>query len=104
MLGVPKDWGAELRPPTKFYQRCLPEVFRYMNLVADTESEVNDFFRNNSRPTTDQWETTHSQAMTGNWDYGHVLFTDAGFINLIRAEIMKEINGGREFDSAFGYY
>ena len=76
-----------------------------MNLVADTDSEVNAIFQNNSRPrTTDQWETTHSQAMTGEWDFGKTLFKDAGFINLIRAEVMKELNGGRKFDSAFGYY
>lgn len=50
-------------------------------------------------PTTDPWETTHSQAMTGEWDNGKTLFKDASFINPIRAEAIADMNGHKEFDT-----
>lgn len=104
MLPVARDWGVELKPPTNWYQRCLPEVFRHLNLVTDTDAEVNAIFNNTRPETTDQWETTHSQAMTGEWDNGKTLFKDAGFINFISAEGIAEQNGQKKFDNAFGYF
>jgi len=104
MLPVPKDWGVEPKPPATWYQQCLPEVFRHLNSVTDTNGELNAIFNNTRPATTDQWDTTHSQAMTGEWDNEMTIFKNAGFINFINAEGIGERNGHKEFDNAFGYF
>jgi hypothetical protein len=104
MLPVPRDWSVEAVPPTNWYQHCLPETFRYLNLVTDTDSEINALF-NNSRPaTTDHWETTHLQSMTGEWDHNSDLFKSAGFNTVIDAETISDLNGNKPFDHTFGYF
>lgn len=104
MLPVPLDWGVESAPPTQWYQHCLPETFRFMNLAINTDSEINALF-NNSRPsTTDEWETIHLQTMTGEWDNGFHLFKSAGFSTVITAENIANLNENKPFDTAFGYF
>ena len=99
------DWAVEITPPAEFYQYCLPQVFRHMSAVTDTESEIMAVFMNDSRPrTTDQWETVHIQSSTGDWDYGKEIIKAAGFHTLIRAEHLAQMNGDKEFPNTFGYY
>lgn len=104
MLPVPLDWNVESIPPTNWYQHCLPETFRYINLVTDTEDEINAIF-NNSRPaTTDFWETIHIQAMTSEWDYEGALFKTAGFGTIVTSDMLSNYNGNKEFESTLGYF
>lgn len=75
-----------------------------MNLVTNTESEINAIF-NNSRPsTTDNWETIHLQAMTGEWDNEKHILKSAGFNTLFNAESLDNLNGKKPYDSSFGYF
>lgn len=75
-----------------------------MNLVTNTESEINAIF-NNSRPsTTDNWETIHVQTMTGEWDNEKHILKGAGFETLFNAESLDNLNGEKPYESAFGYF
>jgi hypothetical protein len=104
MLPVPLDWAVEANPPAKFYQHCLPQVFRYMNSVTDREAELMDVFRNITTRTTDQWETVHIHSSTGEWDWARDIIKGSGFNTVILAEDLAKLNGGQEFPNTFGYF
>lgn len=104
MVPVPMDWAVEATPPAKFYQYCFPQVLRYMNSVTNTEDEIFDLW-NSTRPrTTDQWETVHIAASTGEWDYGKEIIRGAGFNAVMTAEHLAKLNGDKVFDHTFGYF
>ena len=104
MVPVPMDWAVEFMEPAKYYQHCLPQIFRYMNSVTDTHSEIMALF-NGSRPrTTDQWETVHIQSMTGEWENEAGLLRATGFNTVITAEDIAQFNGDAPHPSTFGYF
>jgi len=105
IIPAPLDWTRELEPPSEPYQHCLPQVFRYLASVTNTEEELMALFRNDSRPrTTDQWETVHIHSSTGEWDLGRDVIKSMGFNSVILAEQLAELNGYKEFPSTFGYF
>jgi hypothetical protein len=105
IIPAPLDWTVELVAPSAPYQHCLPQVFRYLSSVTNTEEELMDIFRNNSRPrTTDQWETVHIHSSTGEWDLGRDVIKSMGFNSVILAEQLAELNGRKQFPSTFGYF
>lgn len=105
MIPAPLDWTVEMRSPSKSYQYCLPQIINYLSSVADTETELMDLFRNNSRPRTgEQWETVHIHSSTGEWDWGKEVIKNGGFNSVILAEQMAELNGGAAYPSTFGYF
>jgi len=104
MVPVPMDWAVEATPPAKFYQYCFPQVLRYMNSVTNTENEIFDIW-NATRPrTTDQWETVHIAASTGEWDCGKEIIKAAGFNAVMTAEHLGQLNGNKPFEHTFGYF
>jgi hypothetical protein len=104
MVPVPMDWGVEAMPPAKFYQDCFPQVLRYMNSVTTTEQEIFGVFNGTRSRTTDQWETVHIGASTGEWDNGKELIRRAGFNAVMTAEHLAELNGHKGFVHSFGYF
>lgn len=86
------------------YQHCLPQVFRYMNSVTDTESEILAL-HNGTRPrTTDMWETVHIESATGVYDHEKDILQRVGFNTVITAEELGETANLGEFDSPMGYF
>ena len=75
-----------------------------MNLVTNTDSEINALFNNSRSSTTDYWETVYVQSMTAVWDDGVNILKNSGFSTLITSAIMGEFNGKKQFDSDFGYF
>ena len=61
-------------------------------------------YRNQSRRTTDKWETVHVHSSTGKWDYGREVIKDSGFDAVILAEDIWQLNGGQKYPSTFGYF
>lgn len=96
------DWTVELDSPAKFYQHCLPEVFRHINSVTDTVSNPLP----GKRPKTiDQWDVVHFQSMTGEWDAELDLYKSAGFSSVFDAERMFEFGGyPEEYPGVLGYF
>lgn len=87
------------------YQHCLPQVFRYINSVADTEAEMLAI-SNNTRPNiTDSWETMYIGSSTALYDHEKELIQSFGFDTVITAEALQTYNENLgEFDTAFGYF
>lgn len=98
------DWTVEIEPEAKFYQHCLPQVFRNINSVTDISHEILSLLHGNRSETTDQWETTHFQSMTGQWDGELEILKAVGFSSVFDAESMSKFNGNKEFPSSFGYF
>ena len=104
MLPVPVDWSVEIEPPAKFYQHCLPQVFRHINSVTDISNETSRFLHGERLETTDQWETAHFQSMTGEWESELELLKAVGFSSVFDAEQISQFNGGKAYPSVFGYF
>ena len=106
MLPLPLDWSAEIEPPAKFYQHCLPKVFRHVNSVTDTSDEIAGFLHGEHPATTDQWETAHFQSMTGEWEDELGIYKACGFSSVFDAERILTFKEGedKEFPSVFGYF
>lgn len=104
MLPIPRDWSVEAAPPSTWYQRCLPDAFRHLNLVTDTKPEIIALFNDSEPSTTDHWETIHLMSTTGDWDSDRQLLKSAGFDTVITAEDLGLFNGEKPFESAFGYF
>jgi len=86
------------------YQTCLPQVFRHINTVTNTESEILAI-ANSTRPRiTDNWETVHVETATGVYDHEKEILQRAGFSTVVTAEDVDELMGLGEFDSPLGYY
>ena len=98
------DWSVEIAPPAKFYQHCLPQVFRHINSVTDISDEISSFLHGERPNTTDQWETTHFQSMTGDWDGELEIYKAVGFSSVFDAEQISQFNGDQEHPSVFGYF
>ena len=104
MLPLPVDWTVENQAPAKFYQHCLPRVFRHINSVTDISNETSSFLHGQPPKTTDQWEATHFQSMTGEWDDELGILKAVGFNSVFDAEQIFQFNGGKEHPSVFGYF
>lgn len=103
-LALPIDFSVEFEDPARMYQHCLPQVFRYMNSVTDTESEILAL-HNDSRPrTTDMWETVHIESATGAYDHEKDILQRVGFNTVITAEELGEVGKLGDFDTPLGYY
>jgi hypothetical protein len=102
-IAAPVDWTQEKASGTP-YNHCFPQVLRYLNTATNTESEIMNVYRNQSRRTTDKWETVHVHSSTGKWDYGRAVIKDSGFDAVILAEDIWQLNGGHEYPSTFGYF
>ena len=87
------------------YQHCLPQVFRYINSVTDTEAEMLAI-TNNTRPSiTDSWESMYIGSSTAVYDHEKELIQSFGFDTVITAEALQTYNENLgEFDTAFGYF
>jgi hypothetical protein len=105
-LALPIDFSVEMEEPAKMYQHCLPQVFRYMNSVTDTQSEILALVNGSeSRPrTTDMWETVHIETATGQYDHEKEILQSAGFNTVITAEELGSAKNLGEWPSAMGYY
>jgi phosphoglycerol transferase MdoB-like AlkP superfamily enzyme len=86
------------------YQTCLPQVFRHLNSVTDTESEILSLINGTRPPTTDQWETVHIESATGRWDNEKTILQYAGFNTVVTAEDIDRMRDLGEFDSSLGYF
>jgi hypothetical protein len=104
MLPIPADFSVEIEPPAKFYQHCLPQVFRHLNSVTDISEEISSFLHGKPSETTDQWETAHFQSMSGEWEDEIGILKAVGFSSVFDAEKISQFNGGEEFPSSFGYF
>jgi hypothetical protein len=103
-LALPIDFSVEFEDPARMYQHCLPQVFRYMNSVTDTESEILAL-HNGTRPrTTDMWETVHIESATGVYDHEKDILQRVGFNTVITAEELGEVANLGDFDTPLGYY
>jgi hypothetical protein len=104
MLPVPSDFFVENHEGAQLYQHCLPQVFRYISSVTNTDAAIIALF-NGSRPrTTDQWETIHIQSMTAEFGDERKFLKEAGFGSVISAEEIAAFNGDKEYPSTFGYW
>jgi hypothetical protein len=104
MLPVPRDWSVEAKPHASWYQPCLPEVLRRINLVTNRDGEIVDIFNDSAKSTSDIWETLHIQSMSGEWDYDRELYKRMGFDAIVTAEEIGMFNGHKEWESDFGYF
>jgi len=104
MVSVPMDWTVEHKGSAKYYQRCLPQVFRYMNSVTSTDDEFMALFQGERPNTTDQWETVHIQSMTGEWEDERGIIRDTGFNAVITAEQIAEFKGHQDYPTTFGWF
>jgi hypothetical protein len=100
---LPIDWTAEFESPAKMYQHCLPQVFRYINSVTKTETELLAIINGTRPAVTDMWETTHIETATGTWDHEKELLETTGFTTVITAEEIGEARHLGEFDGNTGY-
>jgi hypothetical protein len=104
MLPIPQDFGLELDAPAKFYQTCLPEVFRLINTVTDISQEIFDAVSDNRSATTDSWETAHIQSMTTDWESELQALKRFGFSSVFDGDNIAKLNPGKEFGHAFGFF
>jgi hypothetical protein len=104
MIGLPMDFGAEIKDNAQYYQTCLAQVFREMSLATDLGAELLPGINETTGNSTDQWRTSHITASSCLWDDHHEMIRRMGYDTVIDAEFMQKIVGPREFDTFQGYW
>lgn len=105
MIGLPMDFGAEIRGNAKYYQTCLAQVLREINSVTDLDDEILASFNGTKGNTTsDQWKTSHITASSCVWDNHKEMLRRIGYDTLIDAEFMKQVNSSMEFGHFQGFW
>jgi len=104
MLPVPRDWSVEASAPAHWYQACIPEVLRHINLVTNRDAEIVNIFNDSMTSTNDFWETIHIQSMSGEWDSDREVYKRMGFGTVFTAEEIARFNGNKNYESDFGYF
>lgn len=104
-LGLPIDWTVEMEQPAKLYQHCLPQVFRYLNSIADTWEETVDIMNSNPPTVTDIWDLAHISTNKGQYDHERKLLESFGFNSVITSEdIGRLLPDHPPLDFDLGYY
>jgi len=101
-LGLPLDFSVEFEPPAEMYQHCLPQVFRHINSVTDTEDEIRAIASGNRSEITDIWETVHIEAARGEYDHEKDILQGVGFGAVLAGEDIEEIRN-ENFTNAHGW-
>ena len=106
MIGLPMDFGAEIKGSAQYYQTCLAQVFREMNLATDLGTELLPGFNETTgtRNSSDQWRTAHITSSSCLWDDHNEIIRRIGYDTVIDAEFMQQLVGPREFDTFQGYW
>lgn len=101
---LPIGFTVEAKAPAKFYQHCLPEVFRYLNTVTNTEEEILAIV-NGTRPrTSDHWETIHIQTAIGSYELEKKILQSVGFDAVVTGDEIASLYDLGEYDHPFGYF
>lgn len=90
-LGLPIDFSVEFEPPAQMYQHCLPQVFRHINSVTDTEAEIRAIASGTRPEVTDMWETVHFEAARGAYDHEKEILQGVGFSTVLTGEDIEDI-------------
>jgi hypothetical protein len=106
MIGLPMDFGAEIKGNAKYYQTCLAQVLRQINSATDMEDEFLASFNQSITNTTvtDQWMTSHITASSCLWDNHKEMIRRIGYDTIIDAESMQRVHGPKEFGHFQGYW
>jgi len=98
------DFTVELEEPAKMYQTCLPQVFRHMNFLAETESELISVISDSRPSTSDHWETVFTDSSAGQFDNSKRVLQYAGFDAAVTAEELGKELHISQYDQPLGFF
>jgi len=102
-LPLTLGFTVEAKYPAKFYQTCLPQVFRYLNTVTNNDDEIFAIV-NGTLPTTDHWETIHIQTAIGSYELEKKLLQSFGFGSVVTGDELGALYDLGDYDHPFGYF